>query len=221
MKVSPDLMPSPMIDRSIRASLCVDDAGIFVGPLKDDTNFLASTLSSFGDVTGLVTNCSKSLMAPIRCGNIDLDNILQDFPAVWTFVPMRYLGLPLSFMRLKRIHFQYLEENVAGKLPPWTGMHVASPGRIVLAKTVLTAISIYHLTPLDFPVEVRKKMDSLKRAYLLAGCDKVTGGKCKVNWDLICKPKIYGGLGVLNLKKFTTALRLHWLWFESADPIKT
>ena len=92
---------------------------------------------------------------------------------------MRYLGLPLSVTRLKRIHFQYLEEKVAGKLPPWMAMHVAAPGRIVVAaprrivlvKVVLTTISIYHLTSLDFPVEVRKKIDSLRRAYLWAGCD--------------------------------------------------
>ena len=175
-------------------------------------------LSYFGEVTGLVTNCNKSLVAPIRCANLDLDGVLQLFPAVWTSFPMRYFGLPLSVMRLKHIHFQYLQDKIAGKLPPWSAMHVAAPGRIILVKAVLTAIAIYHLTPLDIPVEVRKKIDSLRRAYLWAGCDKVSGGKCKVNWNLVCKPKIFGGLGVLNLQNFATALRLRWLWFEWADP---
>ena len=75
--------------------------------------------------------------------------------------------------------------------------------------------------PLDVLVEVKMKVNSLRHTYLWAGCDKVTGGKCKVNWDLVCKPKIYGGLGVLNLQKFAIALRLRWLWHEWDDPPKT
>ena len=66
----------PLRGRPIRASLYADDAAIFVSPIKNDIQFLASTLASFGDVTGLVTNCAKSLVAPIRCDNIDLDDVL-------------------------------------------------------------------------------------------------------------------------------------------------
>ena len=140
-------------------------------------------------VTGLVTNCAKSVVAPIRCGNIDLDDVLEAFPAVRSTFPMRYLGLRLSVSRLKRIHFQFLEDKVAGKLPPWVAKHVAVPGRVVLVKAVLTAIVIYHITPLELPVEVSKKIDSLRRAYLWAGCGKVTGGKCKVTGNSFVSPR--------------------------------
>ena len=212
----------PLCGRSspVRASLYADDAAIFVKPIKEDVQFLAATLDSFGEVSGLVTNCAKSLVAPIRCDNINLDDVLHDFSAVRTSFPMRYLGLPLSVKRLKRIHFQYLEDKIAGKLPPWQGRHVASAGCVVLVKAILTAIAIYHLTPLDIPVEVLKKIDSIRRAYLWAGSDKVSGGKCKVNWELVCKPKEKGGLGVLNLDKFASSLRLRWLWFALSDPPK-
>ena len=193
---------------TIRTSLYADDAAIFVKPTRGDVQFLASSLAAFGEVTGLHTNCTKSLVAPIRCDNINLEDILEAFPAVRTAFPMRYLGLPLSVKRLKSIHFQHLVDKVACKLPPWQGRHVATAGRVVLVKAVLTAIAIYHLTSLDIPVEILNVIDRLRRAYLWEGTDKVSGGSCKINWDLACKPKQFGGLGVLNLNKFAKALRL-------------
>jgi hypothetical protein len=83
-----------------RTSLYVDGADAFVRPRKEDIQFLGSMLASFGDVTGLNTNCQKSFVAPIRCENIDLDDILQFFPGIRSTFPLRYLGLPLSIHHL-------------------------------------------------------------------------------------------------------------------------
>jgi mannosylglycoprotein endo-beta-mannosidase len=205
---------------TIRTSLYADDAAIFVTPTREDISFLASTLDSFGNVTGLVTNCEKSQVAAIRCDGLDLDNILQAFPATRVNFPMKYLGLPLSVHRLKRIHFQPLEDKVAAKLAPWIGKHVNMAGRSTLVKAVLTSIAIYYITALEVPMEVLTKIDGIRRAYLWAACDKITGGKCKVAWEKVCKPKEFGGLGILNLKKFASALRMRWLWYEWKEESK-
>jgi hypothetical protein len=128
-------------------------------------------------------------------------------------------ALPLSMHRLRRIHFQPLEDKVATKLVPYMGKHVTMAGRGTLVKSVLTRIVIYFATVLDIPMEVLMKIDSMRRVFLWAACDKVTGGKCKVNWEMVCKPKKFGGLGILNLKKFASALRMRWLWSKwSEDP---
>jgi hypothetical protein len=151
---------------------------------------------------------------------LDLDHILHAFPANRTNFPMKYLGLPLSITRLKRIHFQPLEDKVAAKLVPWLGKHATMAGRATLVKSVLTSIVIYYITVLNVPIEVLMKIDSIRRAFLWAACDKVTGGKCKVNWEMVCKPKDCGGLGIFNLTKFASALRMRWLWHEWNDEAK-
>ena len=46
----------------------------------------------------------------------------------------------------------------------------------------------------------------------------MSSGKCKINWEQVCRPKQFGSLGILNLKKFATALHLRWLWLEWDDP---
>jgi hypothetical protein len=49
---------------------------------------------------------------------------------------------------------------------------------------------------------------------------KVLGGQCKVNWKIVCRPKNKGGLGILDLENFATALRLRWQWLQWKDPSK-
>jgi hypothetical protein len=145
---------------------------------------------------------------------VDLDDILQAFPATRTMFPMKYLGLPLLVKRQKRIHFQPLEDKVATKFVPWLGKHVTMVGHSSLVKSVLTSIAIYYIMVLYILVEVLMKIYSIRMAFLWAACDKVTGRKCKVNWETVCKPMDCGGLGILNLTKFASALRIRWLWHE-------
>lgn len=183
----------------IRASLYADDIAIFLAPNKDDAKFFAETLKHFGEVTGLITNRNKSILAPIRCENLDLTDILQSFPANLSSFPMKYLGLPLLVKRLNRIHFQPLEDKIAAQVAPWLGKHVASPRRAALVQSVLTATTIYFMTTLNLLVDLLNKIDALRRAYLWVGCDKVTGGKCQINWVQVCKSKTQGGLGILNI----------------------
>jgi hypothetical protein len=73
---------------------------------------------------------------------------------------MKYLGLPLSVKRLKRIHFQPLEDKVATKHVPWIGKHVTMAARSTLVKSVLTSIPIYYITMLNVPVKLLLKIDN-------------------------------------------------------------
>jgi hypothetical protein len=42
-----------------------------------------------------------------------------------------------------------------------------------------------------------------------------------VNWPTICRPKEFGGLGLLNTKKMNLALLLKWIWrlYHDVDTI--
>jgi hypothetical protein len=85
----------------LRTSLYADDAAVFIAPIKSDVQNIAGILQNFGEVTGLCTNFLKSSVVPIRCANIDIDEVLEDMPATRASFPLKYLGLPLSVWRLR------------------------------------------------------------------------------------------------------------------------
>jgi hypothetical protein len=91
-----------------------------------------------------------------------LTYVLQRFPAKLTNFSMWYLGLPLSHTRLKRIHLQYLEDKVAGKLVPWPRKHASMAGRTVLVKVVLSSVAMYFIIVLEISLEVLLKIEYSK-----------------------------------------------------------
>jgi hypothetical protein len=63
-------------------------------------------------------------------------------------------------------------------------------------------------------------INKLERAFMWVAKESTIGAKCKVNWEIVCRPKIYGGLGVLHLDMFATDLCLRWPWLEWKDNSK-
>jgi hypothetical protein len=195
-----------------RVSLYADDAGIFVNPTKEELHAVSAILECFGKASGLVTNLAKSEVFPVRCGDINLHDLLDGFPAKIMAFPGKYLGLPLHFRRLRKVDLQPLLDKIAGKLPGWFGKNLARPGRITLAKSVLMATAVYHATVLPLSKWARDKINKIARNFIWAGDDAehASGGHALVNWKTVCRPKDLGGLGLPDLERSGRALRLRW-----------
>jgi hypothetical protein len=197
-----------------------DDAVIFLKPTTRDADNLKRILANFGDVTGLQTNLRKRSVTPISCDSVDLDAALANLPLTRASFPIKYLGLPLTPRRLKKIDFQPLVDKASGKLSTWNGRNLTQARRACLVKSVISSQPAYLLTVLKPTKEILLELDKLRRCFLWAGTDAISGSKCKVNWTRTTLPKDLGGLGVLHLEKFARALRLRWLWHEWTSPEK-
>jgi|UPI0001A88E2F hypothetical protein len=78
--------------------------------------------------------------------------------------------------------------------------------------------NIYLLTSIRPPKQLIEDIDQMRRYFLWAGDSEISGGKCKVAWTTVAKPVDFGGLGIIDLHKFSKALRLRWLWFQWSNP---
>jgi len=94
----------PLSTARWRTSMYADDAAIFINPIKDDLDSIATILQEFGMVSGLHINLQKSSVHPIRCQDIDLDHVLASFAGARESFPCRYLGLQLHTRSLQKVH---------------------------------------------------------------------------------------------------------------------
>jgi hypothetical protein len=71
------LTPLPLTAAKWRTSMYADDAAIFINPIKEDVEAVKTILVAFGTFSGLHINLQKSSVHPIRCENVDLDQVLS------------------------------------------------------------------------------------------------------------------------------------------------
>lgn len=128
--------------------------------------------------------------------------------------PCKYLGLPLSLRKLRRIDLQPMLDKGTSKLAIWKGKLMNRTGRLDLINSVLTATITYFLTSFSPNGWFTKKFDKLRRNFLWNTDEEAHGGKCLVNWKRICAPLSVGGLGIKEINAFGRVLRLRWPWYE-------
>ena len=194
-----------------------DDAAIFLRPVKEEVTKVHEILTTFGAVSGLLTNTTKSAVYPICCDNIDLVEIMEHFRCPVKTFPCTYLGLPLHTRQLRRVDVQPLIDKVAARLPIWKGKFLNRAGRLTLVRSVLSSVPTYFLTVFTLQKWAFKQIDKIRRSFLWKGDAEAGGGHCLVQWARVKKPKKLGGPGVLDLEMFSRALRLRWLWYEWTD----
>jgi hypothetical protein len=77
-KATEEGLLSPLRDRTarLRLSLYVDAVALFINPSKENADMTMEIMHHFRLATGLKINMSKSYVVPIRCSQVNLDEVL-------------------------------------------------------------------------------------------------------------------------------------------------
>ncbi|GKU91817.1 hypothetical protein SLEP1_g5632 [Rubroshorea leprosula] len=105
--------------------------------------------------------------------------------------------------------WQPLLDSVRKKLSSWTGRHLSQGGQIMLINSVLSSLPVFLMSVYLILKGTLNSIDKIRRSFLWGG----EGEERKISWvkwEMICKDKEYGGLGVKDLKKFNLALMGKW-----------
>jgi hypothetical protein len=161
----------PLSTRALqhRVSLYADDVVIFLHPADLDLNLTMDMLELFGDASGLKANLLKSNVFPIQCTETDVAVVQNVLPCELKEFPFRYLGVPLSLLKLTRDQIQLFVDRIADRLPGWKADLLSREGRRILVQSVLTSMLVYLLMAVELPPWAFKEIDKIRRRFLWRG----------------------------------------------------
>lgn len=163
------------------------------------------------------TNFGKSSVTPIRCTPEDYvcaGTMLSCSVAVF---PITYLGLPLSVWKIPTSALMPLVERMAKRLATWQASLLSRGERLALVRHVLSAMPVHILLAMALSPPILKLVTRIIRDLIWHGRREARAGNFLVGWAKICRPLELGGLGVRDLQRTGTALRVRWLWLRATD----
>ena len=192
--------------------LCfADDLMLFCHGNTSSIRIIKKVMDEFAGTAGLIPNLSKS---HIFFGNVKgpcKRRILDVLPFVEGKLPMKYLGIPLISTRLFTRDCKNLVERVKLKVNNWKNKTLSYAGRFQLISSVLASLPVYWASVVLIPKSIIKDIEKIMRNFLWNSGES-RKGIAKVAWNEICRPKIYGGLGLKNLSDWNIALLSSRIW---------
>jgi hypothetical protein len=120
--------------------------------------------------------------------------------------------VPLSIFKLSRINEQAIVDRIAARIPLWKGNLLNCAGRTALVRATLSAVPMHTAIALPLSSWAIDHNDKLRSSFIWGGGQTVAAGKCKVAWEVSCRPRELGGLGITDLRRAGVALRVCWQW---------
>jgi hypothetical protein len=201
----PSLIPGGVISLQY-----ADDTLLFLENNREVAINFKWILTCFEQLSGMRINYHKSELIGINIDSVDMSPFLEIFQCVEGHFPIKYLGLPLHFEKLKREELQPLVDSLLKRLSGWRGKLLSIEARRLLIQTVLASIPIYMLSFFKFPKWALKLINT-QLSHCLWSDEEGNRKIHLANWPSICMKKEFGGLGIPNLKDLNLCLLGSWV----------
>jgi hypothetical protein len=171
-----------------------DDTILFMEHDMDKALNMKLVLCIFEQLSGLKINFHKSELFCFGRAKQMENDYKTLFGCDIGSLPLRYLGIPIHFRKLRNGEWKPVEDRFEKKLSSWIGKMLSYGDRLVLINSVLTSLPMFMLSFLEIPKGVRKRLDFFRSRFFWQS----DGHKKKyrlTKWNIICRPKDQGGFG--------------------------
>jgi DNA polymerase III psi subunit len=155
-------------------------------------------LTCFKQISGMRINFHKSELIPINIESEELLPFIENFQCKEGSFPVKYLGIPLHFDRLKREDLQPLIESILRRITGCRGRLLSLAAKRILIQACQSSVPIYLLSFFQFPKWALSLLDTQLANFLWN--DEEGNHKIHLaNWPSVCMKKDFGGMGIPNL----------------------
>ncbi|XP_020174866.1 uncharacterized protein [Aegilops tauschii subsp. strangulata] len=193
-------LPMPAREGDYPVIQYADDTILVMPADEIQAETIKSILQDYVSSVRLRINFQKSTLIIVNTAADTTSHLAQVFGCSIGAMPFTYLGLPMGTARPTVADLMPLVSSVERKLS--TAASLLDLGsKLTLVNSVITSLAIYVMCSIRLPPKILDHLDKLRRYCLWA---KNTNDGLKAvsmaAWDLVCRPKHKGGLGVLDLK---------------------
>ncbi|XVF14883.1 hypothetical protein REPUB_Repub09cG0099300 [Reevesia pubescens] len=122
-----------------------------------------------------------------------------------------YLGVPIHSQRVSKLTYHSLLDKVKKRLSSWKVNQLSLAGRTTLVQSVSSTIATYTMQSSKLPCSVINEIDKMNRSFLWGGTNEQRKIHL-VKWDVVCREKKKGRLGIRKTNFMNSALlaKLGW-----------
>lgn len=116
--------------------------------------------------------------------------------------------------RVTKNTYGTLLSNTQARFNSWANKHLSMAGRVTLINSVLSAMPSYLMQTTMLPDNVIKEFEKFTRDFF--GVDMRRNEL--VNWEAVCVPRHFGGLGLQRMELHNVVLLLKTAWRFLMEP---
>ena len=158
-------LASDLIDGGVGILQYADDTVLCISHDVEKAKNVKLLLYLFELMSGLKINFDKSEVFTIG-GDNNIDQLYAEmFGCQVGKLPMKYLGVPVTYSSLKTVDWDFLDAKLIKRLAPWMGYAASSGARAILVNTSLDGIPSYFMSMFLLNKTVIEKMNVHRRRF--------------------------------------------------------